>query len=251
MKITVNFLQVSTIVIQYNFDWPKFITNVVNVTNKAIPSDKNGFSIDCIIALISGDNRYILFIKLVVTLLEPYVMWALLILTYILYLKIKSEKLIGNSKLKKNILVLFIITAFLLQPNIIQTTLEMFRCKNYTSDSDPVYYMKGDSETECWTSLHLFWSLVIALPNFVFWTILLPLILLLVLKKNAKNLNDPEIYARYSFVYEGLKKERYYWEFLILTRKTLIVIIFVFLNFVSSQSQVTLYYLLKNLIILK
>ena len=71
--------------------------------------------------------------------------------------------------------------------------------------------MKEDSKTECWTSLHLFWSIVVALPNFLFWTLLLPLALLLILKKNAKKLSDPEIYARYSFVYSGLKKERYYW----------------------------------------
>jgi len=87
----------------------------------------------------------------------------------------------------------------------------VFRCVNYGSESDPIYFMKEDSEIQCWTYLHVFWSVIIALPNFVLWTIALPLILLKVLRKNAKNLSNPELYAKYSFVYEGLKKDKYYW----------------------------------------
>jgi len=164
-------------------------------------------------------------------------MWSALILVYLFYLKLKKETIKGNPKVKKNVVVLFIITAFILQPNIMQATLEMFRCVNYGSESDPIYFMKEDSEIQCWTYLHVFWSVIIALPNFVLWTIALPLILLKVLRKNAKNLSNPELYAKYSFVYEGLKKDKYYWEFVILTRKSLLIIIFVFLNFISSQSQ--------------
>jgi len=97
--------------------------------------------------------------------------------------------------------------------------------------------MTENSDTKCWTAYHLLWGCAIAIPNFLLWTIIMPLMLFNVLKKRAKNLHDVEIYAKYSFVYEGLKRERYYWEFLIIARKTLVIIIFVFLNFISVQSQ--------------
>ena len=71
--------------------------------------------------------------------------------------------------------------------------------------------MKQDSEVQCWTYTHIFWSVIIALPNFCLWTLILPLSLLRVLRKNAKNLDNLELYAKYSFVYDGLRKDKYYW----------------------------------------
>jgi len=174
---------------------------------------------------------------LIITLIQPFAIWVLLILGYTLYLRVKKESLRGNVKLKRNVVVLFIITAFLFQPSVIQTTLEVFKCENFSSKDSPIYFMTDNSETKCWTAYHLLWGCAIALPNFLLWTIIMPLVLFNVLRKRAKDLHDVDIYAKYSFVYEGLKKERYYWEFLIIGRKALVIIIFVFLNFVSVQSQ--------------
>ena len=70
--------------------------------------------------------------------------------------------------------------------------------------------MAKDSEVECWTPFHLMWSLGIALPFFLLWGVFLPLFLLKKLK-SAKSLQDPELYSRYAFVYEGLNSNRYYW----------------------------------------
>jgi len=154
MKITINFLQISGIVIQYNFDWPPFVKKLFpllfNFTFRslkllmqqtklflAIKKDfrsivslqwvKNSFIIILLQFVVTGNNQYINFIKLVITLIQPFVMLAGLFLVYLLYLKLTKEKIKGNPKVQKNVLVLFIITAFLLQPNIIQATLEMFR----------------------------------------------------------------------------------------------------------------------------
>ncbi len=142
MKIVVNFLQVSTIIFQYKFEWPNFVLNIVNVTNKFIPTNAEGFSVDCLVALsklkflsffpnqynlVTLNNRYIYFIKLVVTLIEPFVLWFTLIAVYLAYLKYKKEPVKGNPKVKKNIVVLFVITAFIVQPSLIQATLELFK----------------------------------------------------------------------------------------------------------------------------
>jgi len=71
--------------------------------------------------------------------------------------------------------------------------------------------MMGDSQTECWTSYHIFWSLGIAFPFFLLWALVGPIALLFEIRKYAKNLNEPEIHAKYSFLYEGLKTKNYYW----------------------------------------
>ena len=85
------------------------------------------------------------------------------------------------------------------------------RCRNFSSDLTPIYFMEAESQTRCWTKFHIFWSVAIALPNFLLWAVVLPLILLLRLRKNAKNLSNPEVYVKYSFVYEGLKTDKYFW----------------------------------------
>ena len=100
---------------------------IVDVTNKIVPTNSEGFSVDCLVALVSQDNQNIYFIKLVVTLLEPMFLWLGLIGVYVLYLRYKKEKLKGNPQVKKNIVVLFVITAFIVQPSLIQATLELFK----------------------------------------------------------------------------------------------------------------------------
>jgi len=71
--------------------------------------------------------------------------------------------------------------------------------------------MTKSPNVECWTPKHVIWSIGIALPFFLVWGVVLPIILLKKLISRAKSLNNPEVYAKYAFVYEGLKKERYYW----------------------------------------
>jgi len=53
-----------------------------------------------------------------------------LFLVYIAYLKYCKEKIKGNPKVKKNMIVLFVVTAFLVQPTLIQATLELFKYVN-------------------------------------------------------------------------------------------------------------------------
>jgi len=71
--------------------------------------------------------------------------------------------------------------------------------------------MVENPEVQCWTKSHLFWCLVVGLPNLLAWTIVLPAVVFRMLWKKAKDLYDPKIYAEYSFIYLGLKPDKYYW----------------------------------------
>jgi len=236
MKIAVNFLQVSTVVLQYKFEWPDFIRRAINITNKIIPSGSDGFSVDCIVTMAYGENKYTYFANLIVTLIQPFGVWLIMSGIYLLYLRFKGEKIRGNPRIKKSVVVIFIITGFMLQPTLIQSTLELFKCQNYTPSSSATYFMAEDSEVQCWTGLHILWSVGVALPFFLLWGFVLPIVLFRKLVV-SKDLENAETYTRFAFIYEGMKKKRYYWEFVILIRKTLVVLIFVFLNVISVQAQ--------------
>jgi len=71
--------------------------------------------------------------------------------------------------------------------------------------------MVENPDTQCWNTQHIVWSILIALPFFLLWGIILPIYVFKKLKARSRNLKDPEVYSKYSFLYEGLKKDYYYW----------------------------------------
>jgi len=71
--------------------------------------------------------------------------------------------------------------------------------------------MAKEPQVQCWKGAHIGWALAVALPALIFWAFLLPFALYKVLKKHAANLQETEVYARYSFAYEGFKTEKFYW----------------------------------------
>jgi len=99
----------------------------MDITNKIVPTNAEGFSVDCLVALVSQDNQNVYFIKLVVSLLEPFGLWLGLIGIYVIYMKYKKQTIKDNPQVKKNIIVLFVISAFIIQPSLIQATLELFK----------------------------------------------------------------------------------------------------------------------------
>jgi len=71
--------------------------------------------------------------------------------------------------------------------------------------------MTRSPNVQCWTPKHILWAVGVALPFFLLWGVVLPVILLRKLMARSKLLNTPEVYSKYAFVYEGLETKRYYW----------------------------------------
>lgn len=71
--------------------------------------------------------------------------------------------------------------------------------------------MNEDTEVQCWTFQHMIWCLGVALPHLILWAVVLPLILFIKIRPHRKRLQDQEAMAKYSFVLQGLKNNRYYW----------------------------------------
>ena len=59
VKIVVNYLQVLAVITDYDFDWPNQVEDVTSVTQKFIPTDKDSFSIDCILSLGNLSRNYL------------------------------------------------------------------------------------------------------------------------------------------------------------------------------------------------
>lgn len=71
--------------------------------------------------------------------------------------------------------------------------------------------MTDNSQVECWTPFHLKWSLGVGIPFGLLWGIILPFLLLRKIRKITKNPSNDKVDSSFTFTYEGLKSDNYYW----------------------------------------
>ena len=69
------------------------------------------------------------------------------------------------------------------------------------------------------------WKNALSITIIVFWVIGLPLMGFVLLWRKRKNLNSDHVKRNYLLLYQGLKPSVYYWEFVNLLRKILIVLV--------------------------
>jgi hypothetical protein len=214
----------------FNFDWPSLIIEMFKVTSQVDNSSSQVLSVDC---MIQGDEDPF-FIKLIALVLLPPVIGILLLLAWgvIFYIyrirKVKIEHLIA--KVIGSLTVVF----FLIIPTIIKFMFATFNCMGI---EDGEYWLLANLEIRCWEGDHLFYALTCALPGIIIWVITTPALSILFLSRRRKDLNDIEQKLKFGFLYHGFKESRFYWEFVILYRKVILIALAVFLTNYSINAQ--------------
>lgn len=88
--------------------------------------------------------------------------------------------------------------------------------------------MLDDLDVQCWEEEHIGYSLYASLPTIVVWIITFPLLCMVYLIKNKKHLSKPSRKLVMGFLYHGYREEFFYWEFAIIYRKVLVILVIVF-----------------------
>lgn len=91
---------------------------------------------------------------------------------------------------------------------------------------------------DCYSSEHLLWAALIAIPMMIVWVIGFPILAFIILYKKRHTLEEGNIKEYMMILYQGLKQRVFYWEFVNTIRKTLILMINVFLSSTSIFYQV-------------
>lgn len=71
---------------------------------------------------------------------------------------------------------------------------------------------------------------MLGVPPIVIWVFGLPVIALYLLIKRRHKLNEPEVKRYYIVLYQGYRHERFFWEFINILRKIILLTINVFLS---------------------
>ena len=224
-KILMTYLQIIMLTISFDLNWPSLVLDMFSAQSKVGGSSDQLFSIDCFIG--STFNPY--YAKLILLALLPAICALFSLIFWLLWGKLRH-----STHLKEKIIGSVVVQLFFFQPSLVKYNFSMFDCMELAPGQS---YMTGDMSIQCWQSEHLAYSLGLVVPSIAIWCVGIPLILLWSLFRHRNKLGDIEEKLKYGFLYKGFKSDRFYWEFLTMLRKMLIICTSVFLKNISVPIQ--------------
>ncbi|CAG9312606.1 unnamed protein product [Blepharisma stoltei] len=230
IKIFWNYSQIIIIIATYNLNWPQEVTEFFYAQTSLDYISRQLFSFDCFLQL-SNSKSNIYYIKILITSITPFAVGLLCLGFWVIIYIIKKKSI---KEVKDEFISTSIILLFLIQPSIIDTILNAFSCKEINSGE---YWLNVDLGIRCWDHNHLFYTLLVALPTISIWVFIVPLLCLINLIKNKNHLGETWMKKRYGFFCIGYKLKYYYWEFVILFYKVILIGISVFLSNISANIQ--------------
>jgi len=115
---------------------------------------------------------------------------------------------------------------FLIHPYITKSAFSVFSCFDIDGEGQ---YLVNDLQIECWNNDHVFYILVLAVPSVIVWVLGVPTLVLYIISKRKEDLHKLNNRIKFGFIFNGFHKRTYFWEFVILYRKIIIICISVFL----------------------
>ena len=154
--------------------------------------------------------------KLFLLALLPIILFAIVAFIWMIVYLIQ-EDIIKN--IRKNLMISFITILFLLHPKLTEQSINVFR---WITIDDDFKIARFDTQLECFSFSHLKYWVLLALPILIIWVIWAPVLALILLFKNIKKAKNNTIKQYFLILYQGLKPNRFYWEFVNTLRKFLI-----------------------------
>jgi hypothetical protein len=93
-----------------------------------------------------------------------------------------------------------------------------------TDKGDGIKRLAFDLEQTCYAGHHRTFLYLVAIPGFICYVIGAPMVVSLILWRVRNRLGDPEVLARYGFLLAGYRRERFYWEMVIMLRRFCVVL---------------------------
>ena len=232
MKIFVNYLQLVTVTAAFDLAWPLDISSMLSAQESAGNISELVFSLDCYRSSQDSQQQTV-FLKLVVVSCIP----LLIILISALFWTLVAWCRTRWDYLKYQLVNSLAVTFFIAHPSIFKVAIDSLNCKEIENNE---FWMSSYLNIRCWDSSHSRYALGAGLPSILLWGIFTPLGTLAALVKLRGKLDTLNVRIQLGFLYTGYQTEQFYWEFVILYRKALLIILAVFLTNVSIALQALL-----------
>jgi hypothetical protein len=222
IKIMTNYLQLVTLVTGFELKWPREVEDAFTAQSTIGGSLEQLFSFDCFIGSDSSQET-MYYRKMVIMALIPI---PLVVASILFWLTI----VLGTRKwkfMREECAASVVIMFFLIQPNLVDAMFSLFSCQEIESGE---YWLTVDLSIRCWNSTHTLYLLAVGVPGTVIWVFGVPLICVGVLTKYRRRQDELWLKMQYGFLISGYTRRCFYWEFVILYRKVLIIMCAVFIN---------------------
>jgi predicted outer membrane repeat protein len=231
IKIFTNYLQLIVLTTQLNLAWPSFVYVLFNTQKSAANVTDQVFSVDCMLAD-GTDKSYqtVYFNKLKIIMFIP----PTLALTAFIFWSLHYYNYRRVSVFKKQFVATLVVLFFLFHPSIVKANFAVFSCTQILSGE---LWLTDNLDIKCYGSMHTYYAVTVALPALVIWGISLPVLVLLYLRRHRTELQTLMMKLRFGFLYTGYKSSNYYWEFVIIYRKIIIICCVVFIGNFSVHVQ--------------
>jgi len=135
---------------------------------------------------------------------------------------------------------------FLLLPSLVRTGFGVFGCtiigEPAATEPGKPRYFQVDLEEECSGERRSLFAALVGAPMLLMYAAIVPLAIILRLRwaANAARLDDPSLMLRWSLIYSGYTKEKYWWELVVLFRKYFVIFVSTFVPSEQHQLQLVL-----------
>ena len=240
IKILMNHLQLIILTASFDFDWPQNVLDIFETAEPAAEVSTQIFSVDWFLDSRSDDNDLnpirLFYQKMIIYALLPILVFIGNIGFWYIYYSFKKNQV---GKRAGRIAATVIILLFLIHPTIVRYMFSNFNCLDI--DDDRRIY--DDLEVICWNTEHMNYSLIIAVPSIVVWGFGIPFIAWVILNRNKERLDEIETREKYGFLYNGYKKQYYFWENVNMYRKISIIFVSIFLKLAGVITQALVIFL--------
>lgn len=220
LKIGMDYIQVLSIIPLLNITWPSSFSNMINTSGSAGNLNSILFPFECILFQLSSVTN-IFYLKIYLGSIFAWFNFAFSIIIWILFLKLKKKTI---NSFRKEIVITIMVVGFTLQPSIVNMYFTALNCIEINGE----LYVKKQLSLQCWEGDHLNIFLTFILPSLLLWSIILPIICWVYVKQNIYSPNY-QVRASLSFIMKGVRKDFYYWEFVMMAKRYLLSIISVFM----------------------
>ncbi|CAG9319460.1 unnamed protein product [Blepharisma stoltei] len=228
LKIFLNYIQLVNIASNFDLNWPSEVIELFYVQNGVDYVYQQIYSFECLLKEDHGSDTY--FKTLIIIAAFPAIAFFI---AFIIWIFIKAAQK-SHKNFWDDFISTCIIILFLIHPTIVKKLLGSFNCTEINSGE---FWLKEDLSIRCWELRHVFYILAVTIPALIVWGIFFPVICLINIIRQRKMLEHVNVKLRYGFLFRGFKPKQYFWEFVILYGKLLLVCCSVFLTVVNIKIQ--------------
>ena len=219
LRIMTNYLQLVTTSMSMSLSYPSALTSLVSPFTKLGGASDSFLSFDCFIIEyeIKGPFESNSILKLFLLAFLPIILFLIVALIWVIVYVI-NKKYVKN--ITRNLFVSAISILFLLHPKLTQQSINVFR---WIQIDEGVSVARFDTNLRCYSFGHIKYCILLAIPILLIWVISMPTISLILLFRNRKERKDNKIKQYFLILYQGLRPQWFYWEFVNTLRKILIL----------------------------